>query len=257
MVVMSELIEDKKQHKSKRPLVWVLLLTLCGLVFLSSGAVLLKQLSVEQKEKQANDRLAALVRQREPISALKLLAGQNPDFAGWLSIGETDLSYPVMYTPDDPEYYLHRGFDKAYAASGCLFIGEGSSPDSSHVVIYGHNMKNGTMFGALMAYAKKSYWQEHPIISFHTLAEDGEYEVIGTFYSRVYTDADEGVFRYYRYADLTNEQKFNQYIRQVKAASLYDTGVMAVYGDQILTLSTCSYHTDDGRFVVVARRKTE
>lgn len=254
---MSEQIEYKKQHKSKRPLVWLLLLTLSGTVFLGSGAVLLKQLSASHKEKLANDHLAALVQRGEKISALRLLAQQNPDFAGWLSIEETDLSYPVMYTPDEPEYYLRRGFDKEYAASGCLFIGDGSSPDSSHIVIYGHNMKNGTMFGALMAYGKKSYWQQHPVISFATLKASGEYEVIGAFYSQVYTDADEDVFRYYRYTDLTNEAVFDEYIRQVKAAALYDTGVTVVYGDQILTLSTCSYHTDDGRFVVVARRKAE
>ena len=74
------------------------------------------------------------------------------------------------------------------------------------------------------------------------------------FYSRVYTDADEGVFRYYQYTDLTAEEAFDAYVRQVKAASLYDTGVEAVYGDKLLTLSTCSYHTENGRFVVVARQ---
>lgn len=254
-MVMSE--TGEKKNKSKRHLIWWLLFTVCSMVFLGSGATLVGNLSASHKEKAANDHLAALVQQGEKISALRLLAQQNSDFAGWLSVAGTELNYPVMYTPQNPEYYLRRGFDKEYAASGCLFMGAGSAPDSSHVVIYGHNMKNGTMFGALMPYAQKDYWQQHPVISFATLASSGDYEIIGAFYSQVYTDADEGVFRYYRYTDLTDENRFIQYIRQVKEASLYDTGVEAVFGDQILTLSTCSYHTDDGRFVVVARRKAE
>ncbi len=248
---------EGKKNKGKGRLIWWLVFVLCGMVFLGSAIAFMSGLSMSYKEKQTNAYLASLVQQGERISVLRLLARQNPDFAGWLSVAETDLSYPVMYTPAEPEYYLHRGFDKSDAASGCLFIGEGSAPDSSHIVIYGHNMKNGTMFGALMPYAKKDYWQAHPLISFDNLAGEGVYEIIGVFYSQVYREADEGVFRYYRYTDLMDEERFQQYIRQVKVASLYDTGVMAEYGDQILTLSTCSYHMEDGRFVVVARRKAE
>ena len=268
--------EVGQRHRNKGFLLWLAALCVCGVVFLGSAWYLISSLAEGQREKAANERLAAGVRRAENLLALgclllpdreetavplvngyQWLANVNPDFCGWLSVADTDLDYPVMYTPKEPEYYLRRGFDGKYAASGSLFIGDGSSPDSSHVVIYGHNMKNGAMFGSLMPYAKKDYWQAHPIISFTTLERAGEYEVVGAFYSRVYTDADEGVFRYYRYTDLTKETVFNEYIRQVKAAALYDTGVTAQYGDDILTLSTCSYHTDDGRFVVVARRKAE
>lgn len=122
------------------------------------------------------------------------------------------------------------------------------------MIVYGHHMKNGTMFGSLGRYKKASYFRDHPVICFDTLTEEGAYEILGVFYSRVYTDADEGVFRYYQYTDLTAEEAFDAYVRQVKAASLYDTGVEAVYGDKLLTLSTCSYHTENGRFVVVARQ---
>ena len=266
----------RQQHRDKGFLLWLGALLICGAVFLGSLWYLIGNFAEGQREKAANDRLAAGVQRAESLIALgdlllpdkeetampsvnryQWLANLNPDFCGWLSVAETDLDYPVMYTPKEPEHYLRRGFDGKYAASGSLFIGEGSAPDSSHVVVYGHNMKNGAMFGALMPYAKKDYWQAHPVISFTTLKKAGQYEVIGAFYSQVYTDGDEDVFRYYRYTDLTKETVFNEYIRQVKAAALYDTGVTVQYGDDILTLSTCSYHTDDGRFVVVARRKTE
>ncbi|WP_160561479.1 MATE family efflux transporter [Parablautia muri] len=181
---------------------------------------------------------------------------QNSDLAGWLKIEGTAVDYPVMYTPDEPEYYLHRAFDGSEANSGSLFIGENCLPEASHVIVYGHHMKNGTMFGSLPGYTTLEYAKEHPVISYDTLYEEKEYEVLAAFYSKIYPkDTQEEVFRYYWYTDLSREEIFDQYIKKVKEAALYDTGVEAAYGDEILTLSTCSYHTDDGRFVVVACRK--
>ena len=175
--------------------------------------------------------------------------------AGWISIVGTPLNYPVMFTPDEPEYYLRRGFDGQEALSGSLFIGEGCTPDWNHVIIYGHHMKDGSMFGTLPDYASADYWQQHPTIHFNTLAEPGEYEVLAAFYSRIYEPEEAGVFRYYQFTDLSDPEQFSAYIQQARASALYDTGVAAAYGDRILTLSTCSYHTEDGRFVVIARQK--
>lgn len=162
-----------------------------------------------------------------------------------------------MYTPQEPEYYLHRGFDGSYAASGSLFLSGGCTPDGSHVIIYGHNMRNGSMFGELDLYVQEDYGAQHALIHYDTLDRDGTYELLAVFYSRVYTDQDQGVFRYYQYTDLSDPAVFDEYVRQVKAAALYDTGVEARYGDKLLTLSTCSYHTGDGRLVVVARQAAE
>lgn len=180
---------------------------------------------------------------------------QNNDMAGWLSINGTPVDYPVMYTPDDPEYYLRRAFDGSYAISGSLFLDENCPPGSNHLLIYGHQMKNGTMFGSLSQYAKENYAKEHPVIGFDTLYTEEEYEVMASFYSRAYNEQDEDVFRYYQYTDLSEEETFDEYVRKVKEAALYDTGIDAQYGDSIITLSTCSSHVRDGRFVVVARKK--
>ena len=79
-----------------------------------------------------------------------------------------------------------------------------------------------------------------------------KYDILAAFYSKVYSIEEENVFRYYQYTDLSDPEQFEQYVQQVKAASLYETGITAAYGEQLLTLSTCSYHTEDGRFVVVA-----
>lgn len=179
---------------------------------------------------------------------------ENPDLAGWVRIEDTKLDYPVMFTPEEPEYYLRRAFDKSDSLSGTPFIGEGSSVKSGNVLIYGHKMKNGTMFSALLDYAQESFWKDHPLIQFDSLYEESTYEVIGAFYSRAYYQNETGVFRYYQYPDFSNREQFEEYCQQVKASSLYDTGIEADYGDQLLTLSTCSYHVKEGRFVVVARK---
>lgn len=188
------------------------------------------------------------------LEAYEALYQKNPDLAGWLRIDTTKVNYPVMFTPEDPEYYLHRSFDKETSVSGVPFIGEGSFADSTNIMIYGHNMKNGTMFATLLKYAQKEFWREHPVIQFDNLYEENMYEIIGAFYSKAYLQEESGVFKYYQYPDLSTPELFDEYYAQVKKASLYDTGIEAEFGEQLLTLSTCSYHVKDGRFVVVARK---
>ncbi|WP_277934912.1 MATE family efflux transporter [Parablautia intestinalis] len=213
----------------------------------------------EQEEAESGTQSYKELEEELPILAqYEGLWEQNHDLAGWLRIEDTAIDYPVMYTPDDPEYYLHRAFDGSEASSGSLFIGEKCMPRAPHVIVYGHHMKNGTMFGALPQYADAEYAKKHPVICYDTLYEEKKYEVVAAFYSKIYPEnTKEEVFRYYWYTDLSREEVFDQYIKKVKEKALYDTGVGTEFGDEILTLSTCSYHTDDGRFVVVARRKRE
>lgn len=166
----------------------------------------------------------------------------------------TGVDYPVLYTPQDPEYYLRRDFYGEYAVSGSIFAGEGWTPGGAHTILYGHNMDDGSMFAALLDYQEEDFAREHGTVRFDTLEEEGEYQVVAAFYSQAYDSQEEGAFRYYQYTDLSDPQVFSEYVRQAKAASLYDTGVTPQPGDQLLTLSTCSYHTGDGRFVVVCCR---
>lgn len=189
-----------------------------------------------------------------PLPQYAPLYERNADFFGWLSIEGTDIDYPVMYSPDRPEYYLNRAFDGSYSGSGVPFVDAKCPADGNYYLIYGHHMQNKTMFGSLPKYADKSYYEGHPTIRFDTLYEQREYQVIAAFYSRIYGKNEAGVFRYYEYTDLSDQEVFDEYIRHVKTAAIYDTGLSAEYGDELLTLSTCNYHTQDGRFVVVARR---
>ena len=184
----------------------------------------------------------------------------NPDYFGWLTIEGTAFDYPVVFTPEQPERYLHLAFDGTYSNSGVPFLDGNWSGNENYFLIYGHNMKNGTMFGQLLPYMDPAYQREHPIIQFDTLYVRHSYEVMAVFLTKVYyTDEEyQNAFRYYEYLDLADEQTFAEYIREVKKAAMYDTGVDAKFGDSILVLSTCNYHTEDGRFVVVAREcKTE
>ena len=110
------------------------------------------------------------------------------------------------------------------------------------------------MFQELLKYEKESYYQEHPTIRFTTETEDAEYDIISVFLSKVYYKHEKDVFRYYYFIDAKTEEEYNNFIKNIKTASLYPIQETANYKDQLITLSTCSYHTKDGRFVVVGRK---
>lgn len=196
------------------------------------------------------------VKDEEKIYSYEELKRQNEDFYGWVSIENTPLNYPVMYTPNDSFYYLRRDFEEQYSIRGVPFLDGEYREGFNNYLIYGHNTDDGTMFAELHKYEDRDYYLKHKIIKFDTLNENGEYEIISVFKSKVYKDDEEG-FRYYNYLDLSGQATFEEYISKVKDNSLYDTGVSAKYSDQILTLSTCSYHEKDGRFVVVAKKVSE
>lgn len=179
---------------------------------------------------------------------------KNPDMCGWIQIEGTQVDYPLMYTPEEPEKYLRMNFDGNYSVGGLPFLDADCSlePESDNLIIYGHNMLDGSQFRTIMMYNDESYWQEHPTIKLSTLYEQREYEVLAAFYDRVYYKYEE-CFKFYQFIDAEDEAAFNEAIAYYKEHSEYDTGVTAEYGDRLITLVTCSYHHDYGRFVVVAR----
>lgn len=179
---------------------------------------------------------------------------ENPDFFGWLTIPDTKIDYPVMHSPGDPEKYLHADFDGQYSFAGTPFADASCDLESDNILIYAHNMLDGSMFRSLLNYQEKTYWQKHPAILFNTLYEEQEYEVLAAFYDRVYYKT-ETCFKFYQFINAADEADFDDAIANFREKSLYDTGVSAAYGDKLITLVTCAYHVDNGRFVVVARRK--
>lgn len=188
------------------------------------------------------------------IERFSSILARNPDFAAWIKIPDTMIDYPVMISPRDPDFYLHHDFNKNDSLSGVPYIGKNCSLTGDNIILYSHNMKNGTMFSSLLLYAGEDYYRKHPEVFFDTVTEDGTYEIIAVFREKVHYQDETDVFRYYDYSGDLSEERFQEYLGKIKAISLYETGKTAVYGQQLLTLSTCSYHTENGRFVVVAAR---
>lgn len=182
------------------------------------------------------------------------LSGVNSDFVGWLSIEDTVIDYPVMKSSEsDPEFYLHRDFDKNYSYSGTLFIGEGCNADSDAFVIYGHNMNAGTMFGSLDSYKSGSFALEHKDIVFRTPKENRVYRVFAAFQTTLLPEGADG-FAYYRSVGKLTEGEYDTALENIRQMSLISMNDSPEYPEQILFLSTCYYHTDEGRFVVAAYR---
>ena len=159
-----------------------------------------------------------------------------------------------MYSPDEPERYLHANFDAAYSFAGLPFLNAACDTESGNRIIYAHNMLDGSMFRTLLKYQQKDFWQRNPAISFSTLYEEQEYEVVAAFYDKVYKKSDTN-FKFYQFYDTSDQSSFDEAMAYYREHALYDTGVTAQCGDLFLTLVTCAYQTENGRFVVVARKK--
>lgn len=194
------------------------------------------------------------VEPREVLEEFQPLLNKNQKLIGWLKIADTNIDYPVMQTSDN-EYYLDHNLNQEYDKNGSIFMDKDCDvlTPSTNYILYGHHMKSGQMFGTLDKYSKESYYEEHPIIQFDTIYEKGTYQVMYVFRSHVYSE-EEIAFKYYQFIDVNSEKEFDSYMQEMAAMSLYDTGVTAEYGDQLLTLSTCDYQEKDGRFVVVAKK---
>ncbi|MBQ7955413.1 MAG: class B sortase [Lachnospiraceae bacterium] len=192
----------------------------------------------------------------------------NSDMVGWLTIEDTNIDYPVMQTMADEDYYLSFDFYKEPNKNGCLILdtdsavgtgtasleyADGNAP-STNLIIHGHTKKSGDMFGKLKLYADEEYGKEHQVICFDSLYEERAYELIAVFYSQVFYE-NEDVFKYYAFFQADTREEFDNWYSNIKEMSLYDTGVTAEFGDEFITLSCCAYHTENGRFVVVGRRK--
>ena len=182
---------------------------------------------------------------------------KNKDFMGWITIEDTNIDYPVLYTPYDEQKYLRKNFDGEYALAGTLFLSADSDPvkPSVNMIIYGHNMKDGSMFGSLMDYKDQDFYEAHKRIRFDTIYGTNEYEVIAAFHGQILPADAEG-FRYYTFHEPANEEEFNSFIHEVTGLNTIIASTSAVYGDQLITLSTCDNTgaKEGKRFVVVAKR---
>lgn len=184
----------------------------------------------------------------------KALYAENSDTAGWLRIDGTGIDNVVMYAPDEIDKYLHTDFYGNYSYRGCLFVDEYCDILSSdNLIIYGHNMKDYSMFGSLMYYVSEDFYRQHKLISFDTIYEKQTYEIVAAIKTELVPEGSDG-FKYYEYTGSGDEASFSEYVKFIEENKLYDTDAELSPGDKILTLSTCAYHSEDGRFIVVAKK---
>ena len=238
-----------------------LFIGLFGIAALTSIAFLLMY-AVQSKQLYSN--LAAVRKQdtQQEISSessvqptSRNLYLENSDMVGWIQIEGTSIDYPVMQTPADPNYYLKHDFEKRYTDYGCPFMQADCDAiaSSDNLIIYGHNMKDGSMFADLAKYGSKDFWQAHKTVWFDTALGSSAYEIFAVIHTTVQADADDA-FPFYRFVDAATPEEFADYVSACKARALYDTGISAEYGDKLLTLSTCDNLTDDGRWLIIAKQ---
>ena len=192
------------------------------------------------------------------LEEYKTIYQQHKKLIGWLKFDDKDIGgkygFPVMQT-DDNEFFLTHNSELIADKNGAIFMDTACDvlKPSTNYILYGHHMKSGAMFGNLDHYEKESYWKKYPYINFDTIYEKGIYQVMYVFRSHVYSE-EEITFKYYQFTDCISAIEFDSYMEEMAKMSLYDTGVTAQFGDQLLTLSTCDYQEEAGRFVVVAKR---
>ncbi len=201
----------------------------------------------EQTTKQDQNRTAILEENRR-------LHEMNPDFFAWITIPDTNINYPVMYAPNQKDFYLSHDFDKNKASTGVPYLDEKCDPNGSYYLIFGHRPSVKTMFYHLVDYEERDFWETHRLIFLDTLSEERTYVVVAAVKARVLSKYDKDGFRYYSYKSLDTETVFNEYMQKVRENQLYDTGIEVAFGDEILVLSTCYRYVKSGRFFIVAKR---
>ena len=177
---------------------------------------------------------------------------QNPDIIGWISIkknnGQAFIDYPVVQSSDN-DHYLRRSFFGDYATGGTIFMDYrcGASIFSKNTVIYGHNMKDNSMFAQLLKYGSSEFYNSAPVIDYSTLYEGYKFKIFAAFYTTT-------EFNYIQ-VNFADRKEFLAIVSEAKARSVINTNVDVTVDDKIITLSTCAYidGIEDARFVVMGR----
>lgn len=192
------------------------------------------------------------------MKVVEQLRKEYGDIVGWIKVKGTRIDYPVMQTPKNPEFYLRRNFEKKYSIAGTPFLDAASDVDKSkNFLIYGHNIKSGTMFHQLLRYEKQNFYNNHKTFTYDQLVRgqqvNGTYEVIAAFRTQIFP-ANSKAFKYNHYPLIIDQKKYERYVKDCISRSSVDTGKTADWDKQMVTLSTCAYHVENGRFVVVGAR---
>lgn len=168
----------------------------------------------------------------------------NPDLVGWLYIEGTEINYPVVQGADN-QYYLKHLFTGEWNSSGCIFLDARNSTDllDRNSILYGHHMKDGSMFHGLMEYKSQEYYDEHPTVLFLTPDANYEVKIFAGYVASV--DADAWTVGF------SSDLEFKEWLRRARERSCFTSEITPAVTDRILTLSTCSYEFNNARFVLL------
>lgn len=185
----------------------------------------------------------------------------NPEIVGWITIKNMIIDYPVLWHKSDTresQYYLTHNYKNEYSQWGSVFVDYRCTKgtESKNLVLHGHHMNDGTMFGNLLKYGGTtgdlSFYKKSPTITFNTPKDNGTYKIISVF--KTNTLSSQGEFFNYMIGNFQNDKDFMNYVYNVRVRSLFNCPVDVNEDDTLLTLSTCSYEFTNFRTVVVARK---
>ncbi len=184
------------------------------------------------------------------------LLKQNPDTAAWITIPNTQVDNPVVICGNN-DYYLNHNFLKQKSRYGALYFDSSSkiSADeiSQNLVIYGHEMRDGSMFGTLKRYKNVNFYKENPVFSMRTLYTNEKYKIFAVMITNASPEQDNGYVFEYRYPEFSSQEQFLEWIDAVKERSIINTGIDIQENDKIVTLSTCTSEFENARLVIMAR----
>lgn len=247
------------------------LLVLCTAVISISGTYLMNYFMKSEENKQKYEDISEIgfpeteadheeendqqdVKQSEDDFDYQSLIAMNSDCVGWIQIPGTDINYPVVQAADN-EFYLTHNFNRETAACGAIFMDYRNDVDAKveHLILYGHQMKDNSMFKQLNGYKEEIFYKEHPNIKLYLHEQKYEYEITAVYVTDVANGGG-----YYNYLHWNTRKEQLNYLQQKMAGyQIYDTGKKVMETDELLSLSTCEYSSDNGRLIVQARRKGE
>lgn len=211
-------------------------------------------LAQRAKEGQADTGTEQSTASQEAANAWLLdLQKQNGELVGWIRIPGTDIDYPVMQTGSDNDYYLTHAFNREENVHGTPYLDVNCKiGESDNLIIYGHNMKDGTMFQNLMNYKDPGFCESNGTIEWDTPEESEAYQLIFVMLISV---GEAERFPYYQCIDLSYEEIYEGFLKQCSRYAIWQSDDLPAPGTKLLTLSTCEYSQTDGRLVVVAKKK--
>lgn len=276
LLYLSDLIVERVNEK-KRPSFGVIIgiLCICTAVLLCIALFFAYQMEEEQEQAiqniqeiyhgnlglqesdlQESDTVESEVSTSKGASiyGLEALHSINSDLYGWIQIEGTSVDYPIMQSNDNA-YYVTHDFYKNESSNGSLFLDyRNNTLEDTNLIVYGHNIRSGDMFGSLKKYEEYDYFKKYDIIHVETLSESATYRIIAVCKGKVAYEDDEG-FRYYNFISANSKLQMEEFWKNIKTHSLHTVTYEFQETDHYLTLSTCSSFTENGRLYIIAVRE--